>query len=199
MKTLSLFILLFVLNACSAGIDPYQWADRESTYEDFTLCHGYGCTHQMRLGLREHEWHDILKNFDKPAQSAEKERSQIAKSAAAFERYTHKISGLIEDQAEASRLPENEGQMDCIDETVNLSQFLSFLDEADVLKYHKATKPIHRGFFIDGKWPHNTATITEIKTGQVYAVDGYYRKGGEEPHIIEKEIWMANWRPNRPQ
>lgn len=196
MKFFSCLLMVFMAG-CSTGINPGQYVGTGKTYSDFTMCHGYGCSNMLRMGLHDNEWDDVLKPLKKPAQSAEEERNHIAQAAAKFEGYMQKISGLPEDRAEASHLPEDAGQMDCIDETINLSQFLSFVQTEGVLIYHKPVEPIHRGYFVDGKWPHNTAAIQELTSGHIYAVDGFYRKGGEEPYIIEKKVWMNNWRPSK--
>ncbi|MEM6781451.1 MAG: hypothetical protein AAF569_06270 [Pseudomonadota bacterium] len=199
MKRLSLLIFILLIAGCAGGLNPAQFAGKDAQYDDFNLCHGYGCLTTTRIGLTDKQWKTVTKNFKRPAKTAEEERSKIAKAAAQFEKYTSKISALPKDKAEARSLPEDEGQMDCVDETINMAQFLEFLDAEDVLKFHVAAKPMQRGFFIDGKWPHNTAAIREIATGQIYAVDGFYRAAGKPPYIIERNIWMANWRPSQSE
>lgn len=198
MKKLGFLIpVLCLLGACSTGINPKEFTGNDTTYQNFTLCHGYGCTKRMSLGLYQYEWNEVLASFTPAASNAQEERAQIAKGAATFEQFMNKASGLPQDNAEARHLPENDGQMDCIDETVNMSQYLEFVDSAGVLKFHSAGKPIHRGYFIDGKWPHNTATIQDKTSGKIYAVDSFYRNMGEEPYIIESRVWLANWKPSK--
>ncbi len=196
-KNVAVCLLAVLLCGCSSGINPQQFAGPDTHYQKFTLCHGYGCSQRMDVGLYQYEWNEVLAAFKPAANSAEEERKQIAKGAAIFEKFANKASGLPADHAEASHLPEDDGQMDCIDETVNISQYLDFIEAEGVLSFHAAGEPIHRGYFIDGKWPHNTATITEKVNGQIYAVDSFYRSTGEEPYIIERDVWLANWSPSR--
>ena len=193
-----LFSFLFVA-ACSTGINPYQFADENGTRESFTLCHGYSCTYRTPVGLNDKQWASVLKVFRKPAKTAEQEREKITRALAKIEKYTHQVSGLSLDKAEAASLPEDPGQMDCIDETVNTAQALKFLETEGVFEFHKIARPIHRGYFVDFMWPHNSAAIKEISSGQVYAVDSFFEDNGTKSHIVKKEDWMKNWSPRKNQ
>ena len=85
--------------------------------------------------------------------------------------------------------------MDCIDETVNTDLYLSFLQTAGVFKFHEKTGPLHRGYFVDGMWPHNTAAAVERDSGAVYAIDSYYHDNGVKIDAVEKDVWLDRWRP----
>lgn len=85
--------------------------------------------------------------------------------------------------------------MDCIDETINTSMYLKFFEDAGLLKHHTVARPIHRGYFINGMWPHNSGAVQENKTGTIYAIDSYYSDNGGEVHVVDLDTWHAQWRP----
>ena len=87
-------------------------------------------------------------------------------------------------------------QLDCIDETVNTSLYLRFFDEKGLLKFHTIATPARRGMFIDGSWPHNTAVVTDNKTGAQYAIDSWYGNNGDLPDIVPLQEWLDGWKPS---
>lgn len=104
-------------------------------------------------------------------------------------------TGTNQDMIEASRFKENQYQLDCIDETVNTSQYITMLHHAKLLRYYELAEPTHRGYFIDGRWPHNTAVIKDVSSDELWVVDSFYRGNGEPPYIVPREDWLNGWRP----
>ena len=160
------------------------------------LCHGYSCTKKGEAGFSKAEWNSILAIFsNNPAKDAEAERSKIGRAIALMEQYSGARTGTDDDDAEAISIKRNLKQLDCIDETVNTTMYVGFLQQAGVLKFHEITDPTHRGYLIDGKWPHNTAVIREKENGGLFVVDSFYRKNGEEPYIMPRAQWLGGWKP----
>ena len=160
------------------------------------LCHGYSCTHKSKAGFTDSEWNTILAILrNNPAKNAEAERSKIGKAIAQMERYSGTRTGTDDDDAEATGSKRNIKQLDCIDETVNTTMYVGFLQQAGALKFHEIADPTHRGYLIDGKWPHNTAVIRETKNGALFVVDSFYKKNGEEPYIMPRATWLGGWKP----
>lgn len=160
------------------------------------ICHGYSCTHKSKGGFSKPEWEKIAAIFRKnPAKDSAGERSKIGKAIAMMERYSGAKTGTDDDDAEAVGIKRNIHQLDCIDETVNTTIYINLLQKAGLLKFHEMAEPTHRGYLIDGKWPHNTAVIREAGNGNPYVVDSFYRKNGEEPHIMPRAVWLAGWKP----
>lgn len=196
---LCLPFVLLLLCACSSGIDPYFYVRRDAGPQAFEICHGYGCTYRTSVGVGEAAWKQVQELFQKAPKDSEEERARIAQAIALMEVFSSQSSGLPKDAAEASSRPEDAGQMDCIDETVNTTQYLTFLEADGLLKFHSVGKPIHRGYFVDGKWPHNAATIVENNTGTSWVVDSFYEESGTHIHIVPPEIWLKNWSPRREE
>ncbi len=185
-----------LLAGCATGIDTQKYNVRSSTPESFTICHGYSCTHKSKTGFNDKEWKKIAAIFkNKPAKDEALERSKIGKAIATMEGITGAKTGTSVDMGQAVSFKENIYQLDCIDETVNTSQCVAMLQHAGLLKFYEGALPTHRGYFIDGRWPHNTAVIKGIKSGDLWAVDSFYRANGQEPYIVPRADWLSGWRP----
>lgn len=188
--------IVFVLSGCAVqGLETGRYATAEASPNSFGICHNYGCALRSRTSYSEQEWADIQEFFDPPAQNAEAERQQIAKAIARMELYTGQKVGTDTDIAAATFHRADDRQMDCIDETINTDQYLKFLQRDGLLRWHTVDKPIRRGYFLDLTWPHNTATVKDMQTGQIWTVDSWYRANGEDPYIIKAETWLAGWHP----
>ncbi|MCI5061025.1 MAG: hypothetical protein MRY79_08135 [Alphaproteobacteria bacterium] len=186
-------ILVVMLGGCLhvGGLNLAQYSQPQESYDDFVLCHGYGCTEKTRIGFHESEWSTVLNIFDSSAATPEQERMQIAKAIALLERMSAELAGTGEDQPKAPILRSSNKELDCIDETVNTSKYLGFLEAAGVLKFHEGGEPAYKGYLIDGTYPHNTATIIERETGEIYVVDSYIYAGGQEPDIRSLNDWLV--------
>jgi hypothetical protein len=57
------------------------------------------------------------------------------------------------------------------------------------LIHHRPELPASRGFLVDGRLPHTTAVLGEVKGGQRWAVDSWTRKYGEMPEVMPLEAW----------
>lgn len=174
----------------------YPYKDPSFTRENFAVCHGFNCYYRTAGAITDKQWKNIEKTFKPAAKTPEEERKQIAKAIGLMETYAGMSSGLDKDRAEAETFEEDRiTQMDCIDETVNTDLYLSFLSKANLLKHHRTRGPVHRGYFIDGAWPHNSAAITEVKTGTVYVIDSYFGSHGKPAHVVTLKEWADFWRP----
>lgn len=194
MKKYAFVFLSVALAGCSTGLPIKKYNDLPATPQAFTLCHGYSCTHKSAAGFSDAEWNDVLTIFrSNPAKTAEAERVKIGRAIALMERYSGARTGTDDDDAEATGSKRNNLQLDCIDETINTTHYIGFLKEA--LKFHEVAEPTHRGYLIDGVWPHNTAVMLDTASGELFVVDSFYRKNGEEPYIMPRAAWLAGWKP----
>lgn len=186
-----------LLTACgNGGMNLYPFKDPAFTRENFAVCHGFNCYHRTEGRITDKQWRDIEKIFKPAPKTAEEERKRIVRAIGRMETYAGLSSGLDQDRAEAGTFEEDRiTQMDCIDETVNTDLYLSFLFDAGLIKHHRKRNPVHRGFFVDGAWPHNAAAIRETETGTVYVIDSYFGKHGADAHAVELKDWAAFWRP----
>lgn len=175
------------------NLSPYQ--DSRATPQMFHVCHGYGCTYKTTAGFTDAEWKKITGVFKGKPKDAAAERARIAKAIGMMEKYAGAKSGTGGDLGEARTRKEDDNQMDCIDETINTDQYLQFLDKEQLFYHHRHTRPVHRGYFIDGMWPHNSAAVRENASGDVWVVDSYYFANGQPARIVPLDVWFKGWVP----
>ena len=191
---------LSFLTGCAGPLEDYSMqlamdGNNLATPKKFTVCHGNGCVIRSDVSLDEGQWYQVMEFFNDPANNPEGERKQISKAISLIEKIVGEKVGTHTDLGENVYKYYDQGQMDCVDETINTSLYLSFLKEGGALRWHDVGKPLHRGFF----WPHNTAVVREKRSGDRYTVDSWFFKNGEEPSIVPAEDWLSGWRPPRSE
>ncbi|PCI50529.1 MAG: hypothetical protein COB49_03495 [Alphaproteobacteria bacterium] len=165
---------------------------------DFGICKGYGCRYYLKTGLNRDEWQQIVAVFAVPPENAAQERGLIKKAIGLFERLIGPKTGTDTDDAGAQLINfSTRDQMDCIDEAFNSSTYLFLLRKAGLIRFHTLGKTLRRGNYIN-RWPHNSATIHEIRNNNAhYVVDSWFHANGEEPEIVPASQWSDGWSPER--
>ncbi|HPD82535.1 MAG: hypothetical protein R3D88_09255 [Alphaproteobacteria bacterium] len=184
-------ILTFFLGACgtAAGLNLGQYPDPDASPQKFILCHGYGCSYPSLTNFTKPEWKKIQKIFKKKSKTPQAERQKIAKAIALMEKYMGEAVGTKIDLPKAPLSRQSVYELDCIDETVNTTKYLKFLQDDGLLKFHTVGHPVYKGLMFNGVYPHNSASVVEMATGQVYVIDSYIYGNGEEPNVRELENW----------
>lgn len=188
-----LFICLILLTACGnvGGINLAKYNHNDESINEFVMCHGYGCTSRTYAWFTPKQWKSIQKTFKAKSKTAEAEREKIATAISTMEKYISHLIGTEEDQAKAPIFKNSDYELDCIDETVNTSKFLRFLSEDNLLKYHRIGRPAYRGIGTNFMYPHNTATIIDIATNEIFVVDSYVYKNATRPDIRPLNNWLS--------
>ena len=178
MLRLSLLLLITLLSACTStsGYLLNFYADKQPTPDSFNICHGYSCRYKVKVELPKPVW---------------LERQQIAQAIALLEQQSGELTGIKHDLAKSVKTKDTYGQQDCIDETVNTTTYLRMLQADNLLHWHQVSTPVRRGYFVDRRWPHNSATLKDLSNGQLYAVDSWPRANGEAPEIKPVSVWYS--------
>jgi len=197
------FIVLgsvLLLSACNVmprydSLETYLQSKRLSppSIESISHCHGYGCKFRQDIALTKKEWRTIKSPVSRKARSASKERQNIAKSIARFEKIIGNKAGTHSDIAKTFTKM-GDYQLDCADESVNTTLYLKLLDAEGLLHFHEPHIPVIRGFSNGGSWFHETAVIKEIKSEEYFAVDSWWRDNAKAPYIVSLEEWKSGWR-----
>lgn len=197
-KPVFIFAALLFFAGCAGPFEKYlmrlEMDDVDlSTPGRFTVCHGNGCRVRSEASLAGAQWRQVMGLFNGHAQSPGPERIRISRAIAMIEAIVGEETGTHTDYGENVYKYYDQGQMDCVDETINASLYLRFLEEGGALSWHAVAEPQRRGFF----WPHSAAVVKEIQSGDRCAVDSWFYKNGEEPVIVPVEDWLSGWRPAR--
>ncbi|WP_417670445.1 hypothetical protein [Roseibium sp.] len=192
-----LLALGLVLSACAsqANGDASGWYDGNGGLAPkanrIYVCHGFGCAYKTPVDFSASDLKRLQRILGKGSSSPAAERRAIAKAVAWQEKRVSAPVGSAKDVGGFDMHNAGvRGQMDCIDESTNTNSLLLVAQKNGYLKHHSASSPVARGFFLDGRYPHATATVREKRTGTVYAVDSWPLANGHPPRISELSVWM---------
>ena len=150
----------------------------------FMHCYDYGCKSSTEVRYSAKQWDEIRAIFSMQMTAFE-EKQAIRRAVAVMERFSGEQTGTYRDVG-GNIAEEYVGQHDCIDESTNTFQYLSALEELDLLKSHRVLPKQRRIVWLGTHW---TAAIVEIESGEEFAVDSWYRDNGEMPLIAPLADW----------
>ncbi|WP_265519029.1 hypothetical protein [Nitratireductor luteus] len=153
------------------------------------LCSGYSCAYKTALPLTPAFRNKLAGIMASGGASAHAERKAVSRAVQYFERVATAMIGTKDGpkgEISGSRVY---GQMDCIDESSNTGALLDYLQRERLMRHHESRPPASRGAFIDGRYPHSTAVLSE-KNGELWAVDSWYEPAGGAPDMMP----LAEWR-----
>lgn len=195
-----LLISFLLLSACATGVNyTYQhYLEGKGVTalspDDFQHCHGYGCRLIDSDSLNAYD-HEAIKTLFKSSTSPMEERKAIADSVAYLEHTVGQRLGTDTD-IEGTYRQLGDDQLDCVDESVNTTVYLSLMKSMGLLKFHTIGIPSARTIFTSGRLgPHQTAVIEDIDTGEKFAVDSWFHDNGARPEIVPMNKWLFGWRP----
>jgi hypothetical protein len=190
-------ILAFLLVALAGAAHANDWYSRghgqPPTKEKVFVCHGYTCRIVTPVRFSPDDVAKIAGSLAEGAADAEGERQALSDAVQTFETMVGGRIGTAHDLPGMQFGQGSDDQMDCIDEATNTTSLLLFLDQHGYLKHHKVGAPSARGFFIDGRYPHATAVLTDTGTGKKWAIDSWPRANALPPVIMP----LAEWKRSR--
>ncbi len=204
MRKILLMLACFAATSCATTEESYisylhKKGVTETAIDGFQHCHGYGCKEIAKLSLSDSDWQEIDALFAPSSSSAEEERSRISPAIGIFETSVGSIAGTAVDQYGTFRKL-GRYQLDCVDESTNTTIYLTLLKSKGYLKFHKIEPPSVRLPIINaGRWPHQTAVISEIDSSAFYVVDSWFHDNGYAAEIVTLREWKDGWKPEHNQ
>jgi hypothetical protein len=158
------------------------------------VCHGFGCRLHTEIDLTAADRAQLARILHAGHVSPAAERQAIATAVAWFDRRVGPKAGTTHHIARAGhdQMFNTDGQFDCIDASRNTTSLLLLLQELHLLKYHHVDQTVARGAFIDLRWPHATAVVTDRTTGKKWAIDSWTRAYGQKPDVKPLNIWLSD-------
>ena len=166
---------------------------RAPTKDQVFVCHGYTCRIVTPVRFSSAEIARIAGSLTKGTSDSEGERQALSTAVQTFETMVGARIGTGNDLPGMQFGQGTDDQMDCIDEATNTTGLLLFLEAHGYLKHHKVGAPSARGFFIDGRYPHATAVLTDTASGKKWAIDSWPRANALPPVIMP----LAEWKRSR--
>ena len=178
--------LLVCLCICGALVLPVQSHAKELT---LPVCYGFSCKIRQIVSITPAEWRSVVNWLDGAATTPEGERQQIRQAIGWMEvvvsRYTptHLDKGMNLENHPVDMT----GQMDCIDESINTTTYLTLFEQQGRLHWHRVTDRAYRGALFDAHW---AAQIEQVDSGVNYVVDSWFQDNGMLPYIAKSAEWV---------
>jgi len=160
----------------------------------FHICYAHGCKKKALISLTSSEWNNIRKVFSSKPTSPSRERENISEAISILETIVGERSGTSADLGGSFPGALKKNQMDCVDEALNTSVYITMMEKEGLLQFHELYRLARRGIFITG-WPHQASVIVEKDSGREYVVDSWFLDNGKPPFILPVEKWKSGWRP----
>ncbi|HTZ18249.1 MAG TPA: hypothetical protein VMB78_07395 [Dissulfurispiraceae bacterium] len=197
------FPVLAVLLSCAAipqeDVGEYisHYGNPAPEPSHFALCYNHGCSGTLMVSLNSDQWNEARNVFQPPPENSKEERQRISLSIGVLETLAGKATGTGKFGGIKGWVPGN--KFDCIDDAVNTGTYLYMLRNDGLIRFHELRGAAHRGFLIDGRWPHVATVIVEKETGDAYVVDSWFLDNGNPAFVIPYSEWFAGWKPVKPQ
>ncbi|WP_321340550.1 hypothetical protein [Breoghania sp.] len=199
----ALWAVLGVLLAGCAGQaleSPTTWYGRHNAVKPrgdrIVICHGFGCSLRTPVDFSAKDLAKLKRIVAAGASSPAAERKALARAVRWQERRVAPTVGSANDKGGFNFESGVPGQMDCIDEATNTTSLLLTAERHGYLKHHDVRSPVARGFFLDGRYPHATAVVSEKKSGNTWAIDSWTHDNGVLPDVMPLEKWFAQFPGN---
>ena len=155
-------------------------------------CHGYGCSRRLPVTVDVSVIPRAAVLLRAAGSSAEKERQALGEIVRLYTSALAREIGSPDTPGSPPQMSGTSGQMDCIDETANTTSLLVELESRGLLAHHRVERPRSRGLFLDGRYPHVTAVITDTRSGKKWAVDPWNQAPGQKPDILPLSQWRQD-------
>jgi hypothetical protein len=191
------FSLVAVDTAYAAFSDITKIFQQAPTMHGFEICMGGGCAELKQVALTNEEWQTVERVFSQDGEvvNAAQERELIALAIGAMESIVGKKTDTDSDLAGTFGNSDYAGQLDCNDEAINSTTYMRLMRSQGLIKFHEVADMRTRNFFFSG-WPHTTAVLREIQSGEMFAVDSWFYDNGFPATIVPFSEWKAGFIPN---
>jgi len=188
-------LLAFSFNTHAALSDITQIYQQTPAVHGFNVCVGGGCAEVKNVSLTDAEWRIVTDIFTHAGQTnAEQERGLIALAVGAMEKIVGDETDTATDRAGTFGNSNYPGQLDCNDEAINSTTYMRLMRQNRLIKLHEVEDMRTRNFFFSG-WPHSTAVIHEVATGNRFAVDSWFYDNGFPATVVPFSKWKSGYIP----
>lgn len=167
----------------------------EVSRDGFWHCSGHGCRVRKKVVFEDSEWRRIQELFSDVDQGAAKERVAIQRAIAELELIVGAKTGTDRDVGGSFQGFAKLGQMDCVDEMLNVASYLELLIKEKLVTKHRLGERYTNHIFKTSGWPHTATSIVEIASKKEFIIDSWVLKNGSLPFIVGLEEWSeGTWK-----
>lgn len=151
------------------------------------ICFNFGCNTRQLIRLSEKDWAEVAAFFKIPARTAEEERRKIVHATGWLEVIAGRYTPIYLDKGMNNIDYGTHGQMDCIDESMNMLTYLKLIEAGRLLRFHRVLDRAYRRTLWDQHW---AGQIEDLKTGQRWVVDSWFHDFGRLPYLQTTQDWL---------
>ena len=135
----------------------------EARVQNIAICYNFSCKTLQQVALSAEEWRSVIGWFYPAAHTAAEEREQLRQAIGWMEvvvgRHTptHRDKGL-----NLEKNPEFPGQLDCIDESLNITSYMQLFQEQGHLRRHRVVDRAYRKAGFDAHWAGRSSKSTRV-------------------------------------
>jgi hypothetical protein len=165
------------------------------------ICYNFACRARATIAIPPSEWSEVADWFATPALNAAQERDQIRKAVGWLEVIAGRYTPIHRDKPQNEVAGGSHGQMDCIDESLNVTTFLALLERQGLLRFHRVVERAYRRTMWDQHW---AGQIEDLTSGERWVVDSWFHEYGRLPYVQTAVSWgdipffFSSFRDNSP-
>ncbi len=183
---------VFFLSLTFALVSLLTHKSAEAQPQRLSVCYDFSCKTEAQVVLSSEEWKSVIGWFRPAPVDAEEERERLRQAVGWLEvvvgRHTptHNDLGL-----NLEKNPTTPGQLDCIDESLNITTYMTLFKEQGHLRFHRIVERAYRKF---GFYAHWAGQIEEIDSGRRFVIDSWFQDNGMLPYVADSIEWhdMSN-------
>ena len=153
----------------------------EARVQKIEICYDFSCKTRQQVELSTEEWRSVIGWFYPAATTAAEEREQLRQAVGWMEVIVGRHTPTYRDKGlNLEKNPEFPGQLDCIDESLNITTYMQLFQEQGHLRRHRVVDRAYRKAGFDAHW---AGQIEEIETGEHFVIDSWFQDNGMLPYI----------------
>jgi len=150
------------------------------------IASGYGAKYKrkivMPISARNH-----AKRLMPTATTPEEERDLVQKLLGIFEQEYSRALDIDDTPGISWGAGGKKDELDCVDEAWNATVYLLWLQNKNLLQFHKVMEPMWKFSFT--RWNHYAAVLEEADRNKtLWCIDGQY---GDVPKIVRSDRWYT--------
>ena len=160
----------------------------EARVQKIEICYDFSCKTRQQVVLSTEEWRSVIGWFYPAATTAAEEREQLRQAVGWMEVIVGRHTPTYRDKGlNLEKNPEFPGQLDCIDESLNITTYMHLFHEQGHLRRHRVVDRAYRTVGFDAHW---AGQIEDIETGERFVIDSWFQDNGMLPYISPSTDWF---------
>ena len=162
----------------------------------FPVCYDFSCKTEQIITISQDDWQKVMQIFEVAGETPYEERLKMKQGVAMMEQIVGRYTPTFRDVAynwvdntssALNNIDKQTGQLDCIDESINTTTYLTLFEKSGMLAFHSVVQRAYRKTFFDQHW---AAQFIEHQSGEKFVLDSWFEDNGEPPILANASAWQ---------